>query len=157
MVVSIAGINRPALGCLSRALFLILLAASGCAVTHDVTGQTQIDRSFTPGGARWEEGGVVYVFSKVRENQGKTEVCVAFMPDEKVKHHGYYNRQGLAAASVYVAGKRVMHGLGFANELAYNENFGGLPATCARGSVDWQPEFADSPSEVRFARMRFVQ
>ncbi len=138
-------------------LLLSVLIVSGCESGGEKTGQISIDNSFTASGFRWEDGSLVGIFLKVRENQGKVEVCIAYMPLKKNTAATFeYNRQVLAAASVTVNGARVMRGLAFANPLAEMDDVVGQPATCARGTADWKPSYARASVEVKFPRMRFV-
>ncbi len=137
-------------------LLLSVLIVSGCEGGGEKTGQTSIDNSFTASGFRWADGSLVYVFLKVRENQGKVEVCIALMPsDQNTAGSSDYNRQVLAAASVTVNGARVMHGLAFANPIAEMNDVVGQTATCARGTADWKPSYARASVEVKFPRMKF--
>ncbi len=54
-------------------LLLLVMIVSGCAGLSERTGQISIDRSFTTDGFRWDDGRVVYVFVKDRENQGNDQ------------------------------------------------------------------------------------
>jgi hypothetical protein len=139
-------------------LLLSVLIVSGCEGRGEKTGQISIDNSFTTSGFGWVDGSLVYIFLKARENQGKVEVCAAYMPLKKNTGDTFeYNREVLAAASVTVNGVRVMHGLAFANPLAEMDDVFGQPATCARGAADWKPSYARGSVEVKIPRMRFVQ
>lgn len=146
-----AGWRMPAL------LFLLLaMIVSGCASISKKTGQTSIDRGFTASGFRWSGDNVVYVFVKVREGQGKVEVCAALMPTKGAAYTYRLNTDVLGAAIVIVDGSRVMQGIAFANTLPLMDNVIGQPATCARGTADWKPGYAGADVELKFPRMRFV-
>ncbi len=137
-------------------LLLLVMIVSGCESRGERTGQISIDRQFTTGGFRWDSGGVVYVFLKVRENQGKVEVCAAHMPTQGSSYTDRLHVDVLDAAIVIVDGVRVMRGLAFANRLALTDDVQGQPATCARGTADWKPSYAQASVEITFPRMRIV-
>ena len=136
-------------------LFLVTII-SGCVGLSERTGQISIDRSFTTSGFGWDSGSIVYVFLKVRENQGKVEVCAAHMAIGGTGTTDELNRDVLDAASATVDGARVIQGLAFANRLPQMDDVIGQPANCARGTADWKPSYAGASVEVKIPRMKFV-
>ena len=136
-------------------LVLLVVIVSGCESRGTRTGQISIDRHFTTGGFAWDSGSLVYVFVKVRENQGKVEVCAAYMPTPGSSYTVRLDVDVLDAAIVIVDGVRVMRGLAFANPLPLMDDVVGQTAACARGQTDWKPSYARASVEVKFPRMKF--
>lgn len=120
------------------------------------TAETSIDRSFTPTGFRWAEGGLVRVFLKARPSQGKVEICAAWMFDGGPYYTFRLNQDVLQAATVRIDGDRVMTGLGFAHELPQSDVVVGQQANCARGGAPWKPSYATAPAIIELPRLRFI-
>jgi len=142
-----------------RVLALLLVLApllAGCAGSGTRSGETSIDRSFTTTGLRWQEGGVIYLFLKAREGQGKVEVCAAWMFTGGAVYTYRLNDNVLEALSLSLGGKRVLTGLRFAHALPEMDVVLGQQASCVRTGTDWKPELATADFDLEVPRMRFV-
>ena len=137
-------------------ILLLVMIVSGCEGLSERTGQATIDRSFTTSGFSWEGGGIVYVFVKAGRNQGKVEICAAFMPSKGAVWTSRLNTDVLGGAIVNIDGTRVMRGISFAREIALTDDVKGQQANCARGSADWKPGYAGADVEVKYTPMKFV-
>jgi hypothetical protein len=143
---------------LPAGLMLLLSAAalSGCDKPGTRTGQMSIDRSFTTDGFRWDTGATVYIFVKVRENQGKVEVCAAHMATQGTAYTARLHEDVLAAGIVTVQGDRVLRGLRYSNRLPEMDVVIGQAANCVRSSTAWKPGYGNAEIDIVFPRMNFV-
>ena len=65
----------------------------------------------------------------------------------------HLNEDVMEAASVFLAGKRLVHGLGFMQRVPYADNITGAQANCVFIKVPRQPGFAGAEPVLRFPRM----
>lgn len=62
----------------------------------------------------------------------------------------------MGAASLLLAGERILHGLTFLQEHGSREELVGKASTYVSTEIDWRPAFEGAKPDIKFPRMRFV-
>ena len=138
----------------------LLLAAvtAACAVAFPAsTGTDTVGPGYVTGGGTWNTGGGISAVARVYGRDGATVVCGAWATDRQSGQSYLLNEQVMQAASAFLAGERLVHGLSFMARVPWAENIAGAQANCVASPVAWQPGFSEAEPVLRFPRMAFPE
>ena len=131
---------------------LVLGLAAACATYAPASFDT-VGPAYVTGGGIWNTGGGISAVVRVKQQDGATLVCGAWATDRQSTLSIEYNEQVMQAASVFIAGRRLAHGLGFMQRVRGADNISGAEARCVVSGLPWQPDFATAEPELRFPLM----
>jgi len=133
------------------------LLFSGCVTTSELSGET-VNRSYSPTGFNWTNGGALYMAVRVFNEGGQTAVCGAYAEDKKwgaARHEA--NQHMLDLGRIKVADETIILGLNFLHYSGTAENYRSLlgqPANCIVTSKEWKGEYARNPPKFYYPRKR---
>lgn len=141
-----------------RTAFIVAATVVLAACAHATpAGSDTVGPGYVTGGGTWNTGGGISAAVRVLKRGGATVVCGAWTTDRQSALTVNHNRDVMAAGSVYLAGTRLVQGLGFMARVPYSNNIAGASANCVASSVPWRPAFADARPKVRFPRLVFSE
>ena len=133
-----------------RAFFLGSLCAvvTGCAITPtERIADRTLTLDYRVSGVSWQNGGVLAVFSKAYEQDGKVSLCGAYTTDTRDGVGGNtFNDLALQAMSASIDDKLIVRDLSFFNQLPFPEERGRPKgnASCILTEIPWQPKYGNS-------------
>jgi hypothetical protein len=137
-------------------LLALGLIAAGCTGQSPL-GADRVAPGYAAGGGVWGAGGGITAVVRVFRRDGATVVCGAWATDRQSVLTIHLNEDVMEAASVFIDGTRVAHGLRFMQRVAYVDGIAGAQASCVASTVAWRPGFAAAEPVLRFPRMVFPE
>ncbi len=138
------------------AALLLLPALAACATARIVGGET-VGPGYVTGGGEWSSGGGITAVVAVREKAGRAVVCGAWTTDRQSALSLFHNEDAMAAASVFLAHRRLVQNLSFMARYPETDKLTGVTARCVESTAPWRPEFAGARPELRFPRLVFFE
>lgn len=139
-------------------LSILSILLLGACVGAQVAGTDTVGPGYVTGGGEWNTGGGISAVVRVLPRDGRVAVCGAWTTDRQSAVSLLFNEDVMAAASVYLAGSRLVQNLTFmARYPEGTETLRGRSARCALTALTWQPRFAAAHPVLRFPRMVFPQ
>ena len=141
---------------------LVALAAStllfsGCVATNKLPGET-VNRSYSPTGVNWTNGGYLYMAVRVFNNGGMTAICGAYAEDAKwAVARSEANQHMLDYGRIKVADETIIMGLNFlyySGKAESHRSLLGRPANCVVTSKEWKGEYSRNPPEFHYPKSR---
>jgi len=135
---------------------------SGCAtaITGTIPDQV-ITEDYEVDGARWRDGGVLAVFFKVAEKDGKVSLCGAHASDTNDGVGGAtFNELALQNMRIEIGGKLIVKDLTRFNQIPYPEEEEGRfsgPTKCFLTDIPWEGNYGKAVKpELKSTRSNFV-
>ena len=130
-----------------------LTAACAAPFTLPVVTTERITADYATWGGTWNTGGGISAVVRVYPREDGTLVCGAWAEERQSTLTIELNRDVMQAASAFIGGQRLVHGLHFMPEVPWADNVSGATANCVLSPVAWQPAFAGMEPVLRFPRM----
>lgn len=140
-------------------LALVLGACTGRILAP--TPDQSLDGDYTGTGFSWTGGTIVYVFLAAKPVGTETAVCGAYTITRDTGAPGSLTRQVLDAATVRIAGERLLTGVGYFPRVKFVgedfEDYLGARTGCRLTGTPWRTELAGAKVELGIPHMQFRQ
>lgn len=132
----------------------LLLLIAGCAPAVQISGGEEVDARYATAGGIWNDGAVITVAARLREEQGRVAVCGVWTVDEASTLTLFLHDRIVQAGSIRLGGQTLVNNLRYMPRVAHGPDLSGAGARCVLTEVAWEDAFADLGPEIRLPRQR---